>query len=60
MDVERQLQPVLHYLMQDQHMPQHEAAAFLRSNPGVLYSSGFRERIQQLLRQQRVHQLALI
>jgi hypothetical protein len=60
MDVEGQLQPVLQYLIHEQGMSQQEAATFLRSNPGVLHSSGFREQIQQQLRKQRMGQVALV
>jgi hypothetical protein len=61
MDVERQLQPVYQYLTQQQGMSAAAAAAaFLRSAPAVLYSRDYQAQVQQLLRQQRMRQLALV
>jgi hypothetical protein len=60
MDVDTQLQPVLHHLTQQEGMSQQAAAAFLRSNPTLMYSSDFHQQAQQLLRRQKLQQLALV
>lgn len=60
LDVDSQLQPVLQHLMQEQGMSQHEAAAFLRSNPAVLHSADFQQQVQQRLRRQQMQLLALV
>lgn len=60
MDVERQLQPVFQHLTQQQGMSAPAAAAFLRSAPAVLYRSDYQTQVQQLLRQQRLRQLAVV
>lgn len=60
MDADKQLQPVLQCLLQQHSMTRQQAAAFLHSNPHVLYSSNYTVVIQQLVRRQKLQQLALL
>lgn len=60
MDVDSHLQPVLQYLQQQQGMPLQAAATFLRSNPSLLYGSSYQAQAQQLLRSEKLRQLALV
>lgn len=41
-------------------MTRQQAAAFLHSNPHVLYSSNYSVLIQQLVRRQKLQELALL
>jgi hypothetical protein len=60
MDADKQLQPVLQCLLQQHSMTRPPAAAFLHSNPHVLYSSNYSVLIQQIIRHQKLQELALL